>query len=552
MAKGFLNPSPNPLVEEQQIQQAYQAPIINPSITLGNINYKDLYNLGSGPTMCSLGECADIPAMWQRVRQTGDYSHAPVLESNVQTAARNWAKAMLNKDNMAGLSSADAMSQYLNKQSGATNNEAQQLMRQMPTLDYQTALNKAAAINAQNAGQFGDANTFGIAAEPGYKRAVAGVVANNLAYKIPTPKYIDQQTGAFINPYSYTVDDNGALRAHDNITGHSFDTSNSEALLANYAMQSKNPYETLFNKANDANKLGLENYPKYLNAESSLVRSTASLYPKISSSKSSNSNSISSNGIPELSQGSGNISANTGYINPYQDASYHQLQSGYANSIGLNQNTGTFNKRFNDNNKAVELLASLARDPSQQERSLALQIGAKNDAIDAQGKGNFAALPSAYSPLQIKARFAQMLRKYNLDPSFMGLPQHESEYRPWISNKTGTSAAGFLQYTKPTWAAQTKKYFGRELDPSLRFDPDIAMEVFGRWASDMMRRGYTKDQVFMAHYGGSAAANRAYARKVNADQYKALYNINTTIPLNNTNTTRAQGTLFGGVNRNYR
>ena len=55
MAYQALNPSPDPalalakLQEEQQNQTPEQ-------VKLGNINYGDLYNLGSGPTMCSLGQ----------------------------------------------------------------------------------------------------------------------------------------------------------------------------------------------------------------------------------------------------------------------------------------------------------------------------------------------------------------------------------------------------------------------------------------------------------------------------------------------------------------
>lgn len=74
------------------------------------------YNLGSGRTMCSQGRCADIPAMWQRVRQTGDYSHAPVLASDLDVAIRNQVNSELNAMNLAGLASSDQMSNFLRVQ----------------------------------------------------------------------------------------------------------------------------------------------------------------------------------------------------------------------------------------------------------------------------------------------------------------------------------------------------------------------------------------------------------------------------------------------------
>lgn len=530
MAYQALNPSPDPalalakLQEEQQNQMPEQ--VTPEQVKLGNINYGDLYNLGSGPTMCSLGQCADIPAMWQRVRQTGDYSHAPVLESNVQTAARNWAKAMLNKDNAAGLASAEKMSRYLNLNSGATNDEANKLMQQIPGLDYNSAINKAAAINAQNAGQFGDANFFGATANPGFKRAVAGTITNNLAYGQPSPAYIDPQTGAFINPYSYSVNDNGSFTAKDNITGRTFTTRGDEALVSNLAYQSNNPYETMYSKMKESREDISKYEPKYLDSQANLIRTRASLLPK---GVNMNGN-ITAQGIPELNQ----VQNADPKLVAYQQGLLGQLQQGKANVS-------------TQGNSVLHQLAAQAVDPTPEELQQGLAIGAKNDQIYRSGGNKFYKLPASLSEQNLKALWARSLvRRGITDPYYLGLYQTESNYKPWITNKTpGSTAGGIAQLTNARLKDMANES-GIKYNPSLKYNPLLVNELMANSIAKRQAQGWSPQQYAKYHYGSkNPNKNIQYANLVGINSRKAL---NGAIQNRSNVSSPKKSVLFSGAN----
>lgn len=60
----------------------------------------------------------------------------------------------------------------------------------------------------------------------------------------------------------------------------------------------------------------------------------------------------------------------------------------------------------------------------------------------------------------------------------------ESSLRPDAIGDGG-AAVGIAQFHAPTWASSTRRYYGAELAPAMRLDPEIALEVAARkWAAE--------------------------------------------------------------------